>query len=89
MTNEEAKSWIWLGDTYTTEREAKQVVEGQKVSRADADRDIDRRISTEFMPRAKAGVGEDVLAHTHFKSQAKGSVSLELHIIMDHFQMQL
>tara|TARA_R100000149_G_C5879771_1_gene144422 strand:- start:1014 stop:2696 length:1683 start_codon:yes stop_codon:yes gene_type:complete len=48
-------------DTYTTESgEVKQVVKGQKVSREDADRDIDRRISTEFMPRAKAGVGEDV-----------------------------
>lgn len=48
-------------DTYTTESgEVKQVVKGQKVSRADADRDIDRRISTEFMPRAKAGVGEDI-----------------------------
>ena len=48
-------------DTYTTESgEVKQVVRGQKVSRADADRDIDRRISTEFMPRAKACVGEDV-----------------------------
>lgn len=48
-------------DTYTTESgEVKRVVKGQKVSRADADRDIDRRISTEFMPRAKAGVGEDV-----------------------------
>lgn len=48
-------------DTYTTESgEVKRVVKGQKVSRADADRDIDRRISTEFMPRAKAGVGEDI-----------------------------
>ena len=48
-------------DTYTTESgEVKRVVQGQRVSRADADRDIDRRISTEFMPRAKAGVGEDI-----------------------------
>jgi GH24 family phage-related lysozyme (muramidase) len=48
-------------DTYTTESgEVKRVVQGQKVSRADADRDIDRRISTEFMPAAKRGVGAEV-----------------------------
>ena len=48
-------------DTYTTESgEVKRVVQGQRVSRADADRDIDRRISTEFMPAAKRGVGAEV-----------------------------
>ena len=61
-------------DTYTTESgEVKQVVEGQKVSRADADRDIDRRIKTEFMPRAKAGVGEDVWST--LPSQAKAALT--------------
>ena len=48
-------------DTYTTESgEVKRVVQGQRVSKADADRDIDRRISTEFMPAAKRGVGAEV-----------------------------
>lgn len=48
-------------DTYTTaDGTVKQVQQGVNITRADADRDIDRRISTEFMPEARRAVGPDI-----------------------------
>ena len=48
-------------DTYTlADGTVKKVQQGVPITRADADRDIDRRISTEFMPRARSGVGPDI-----------------------------
>jgi len=58
-------------DTYTTESgEVKRVVEGQKVSRADADRDIDRRIKTEFMPGARNAIGPEIFDKLPLDAQA-------------------
>ena len=48
-------------DTYTTaDGTVKRVQKGVNITRADADRDIDRRISTEFMPEARRAVGPDI-----------------------------
>tara|TARA_B100000035_G_scaffold300641_1_gene296516 strand:+ start:162 stop:1799 length:1638 start_codon:yes stop_codon:yes gene_type:complete len=48
-------------DTYTTESgEVKRVQKGVPITRADAERDIERRVTKEFMPAARRGVGEDV-----------------------------
>lgn len=48
-------------DTYTTESgEVKRVQQGVPITRADAERDIERRVTQEFMPAARRGVGEDV-----------------------------
>ena len=48
-------------DTYTlADGTVKRVQEGVAITRADADRDIDRRISTEFMPEARRAVGPDI-----------------------------
>ena len=58
-------------DTYTTESgEVKRVVEGQKVSREDADRDIDRRIRTEFMPAARNAIGPEIFDKLPIDAQA-------------------
>lgn len=38
----------------------KQVGEGTRVSREDADRDLQRRVQTEFMPIAAKAVGDDI-----------------------------
>ena len=58
-------------DTYTTESgEVKRVVEGQKVSREDADRDIDRRIRTEFMPGARNAIGPEIFDKLPIDAQA-------------------
>ena len=48
-------------DTYTlADGTVKKVQQGVNITRADADRDIDRRISTEFMPEARRAVGPDI-----------------------------
>lgn len=48
-------------DTYTlADGTVKRVQQGVNITRADADRDIDRRISTEFMPEARRAVGPDI-----------------------------
>ncbi|MAH09392.1 MAG: hypothetical protein CL961_06955 [Euryarchaeota archaeon] len=48
-------------DTYTTaDGTVKRVQQGVPITRADADRDIDRRISTEFMPEARQAIGPDI-----------------------------
>jgi GH24 family phage-related lysozyme (muramidase) len=48
-------------DTYTlADGTVKQVQQGVNITRADADRDIDRRISTEFMPEARRAIGPDI-----------------------------
>lgn len=48
-------------DTYTlADGTVKRVQQGVNITRADADRDIDRRISTEFMPEARQAVGPDI-----------------------------
>ena len=61
----------YVSDTYTTESgEVKRVVEGQKVSRADADRDIDRRIKTEFMPGARNAIGPEIFDKLPLDAQA-------------------
>ena len=39
-----------------------RVTEGTRVSQADADRDLERRVNTEFMPRAAKAVGEELFA---------------------------
>ena len=48
-------------DTYTlADGTVKRVQQGVPITRADADRDIDRRISTEFMPEARRAIGPDI-----------------------------
>ena len=47
--------------TYTTaDGQVKRVQQGVKVSREDAERDLQRRITTEFMPKTKNAVGSDI-----------------------------
>ena len=47
--------------TYTTaDGQVKTVQQGVKVSREDAERDLQRRITTEFMPKTKNAVGADI-----------------------------
>lgn len=40
----------------------KRVTEGTRVTREDADRDLARRVNSEFIPRAASAVGEEVFA---------------------------
>jgi len=47
-----------------------RVTEGTRVTREDADRDLQRRVQTEFVPRAAAAVGQDVFAQLSAPQQA-------------------
>ena len=47
-----------------------RVTEGTRVTREDADRDLARRVNTEFMPRAAAAVGPDIFANMSPQQQA-------------------
>lgn len=50
-------------DTVTlADGSAAPVTEGTRVTREDADRDLQRRVKTEFMPRAARAVGESLFA---------------------------
>ena len=58
-------------DTYTlADGTVKRVQRGVNITRADADRDIDRRISTEFMPEARRAVGPDIWDNLPAAAQA-------------------
>ena len=58
-------------DTYTlADGTVKRVQEGVAITRADADRDIDRRISTEFMPEARRAIGADIWDNLPAAAQA-------------------
>ena len=58
-------------DTYTlADGTVKRVQQGVNITRADADRDIDRRISTEFMPEARRAVGPDIWDNLPAAAQA-------------------
>lgn len=52
------------------ERVVVAITEGMAVSRVDAERDLQRRITTEFMPRAMAAVGEETFAALSATQQA-------------------
>ena len=58
-------------DTYTlADGTVKRVQQGVNITRADADRDIDRRISTEFMPEARRAIGADIWDNLPAAAQA-------------------
>lgn len=57
--------------TYTTaDGQVKSVQQGVKVSREDAERDLQRRITTEFMPKTKNAVGADIWDRMPASAQA-------------------
>ena len=47
-----------------------RVTEGTRVTREDADRDLARRVNTEFMPRAASAVGPEIFASMSPQQQA-------------------